>query len=97
MTEQYGRLQPYVYPTTNSSYVSENPFRALPLWLPRFDDVANFDFFAPIWDWSQLHMKQTSGGSAAQRRIGSDRIGVNYVDDSVSINATASLGYIHLS
>ena len=52
------------------------------LWLPRFDGIDSMDFFGPFSGFSHIYMKQTSGGSADLRRIGSDRIGYNYVVDN---------------
>ena len=52
------------------------------LWLPRFDGIDSMDFFGPFSGFSHIYMKQTSGGSADLRRIGSDRIGYNYVVDT---------------
>lgn len=78
-----------VYPLPNSSYTTQNPFSALPLWLPRYDGVQNMEFFAPFADWTSVFVKQTAGGSATQRRVGSSRVCSNYrVDPSSLSNVT---------
>lgn len=62
--------------------IEENPFRSLPLWLPRYDSIASLAFFEPFAHWDHVLIKQLSGGSTLSRRIGSERVGVNYMDDS---------------
>ena len=57
---------------------SKNQLAQTLLWLPRYDGIDSMDFFAPFSGFSHVYMKQTSGGSADLRRIGSDRIGYNY-------------------
>ena len=68
---------------TNSN-VTVNPFNHLPLWVPRFDSINSMDFYAPFGDWSRVFMKQISGSTTALHRIGSDRVGMNYVDDTAA-------------
>lgn len=71
-----GRAQ--IYPLANSTFTATNPFASLPLWLPRYDGVKSLDFFTPFADWTKVHVKQLSGGSAALRRIGSLRVCTDY-------------------
>lgn len=75
-----------VYPT-NTTKLTSNPFTALPLWLPRYDSVNSLDFFSPFAGWDRALMKQTSGGTTALRRIGSSRIGTNYLDDATNTSS----------
>ena len=52
-----------------------------PLWMPRYDGVANMDFFVPFGNWTAPYMKQYSGGSNAARRA-QYTVNENYIDDS---------------
>jgi hypothetical protein len=55
-----------------SKYV--NPFQKLKLWTPRYDRSFSMDFYGIFADWSKPYVKQVSGGSTDQRRIGQTRI-----------------------
>jgi hypothetical protein len=71
-----------VYYYNNSiGYVIDNPFSWLPLWLPRYDSTKSMDFFYPTAGWSDVFVKQISGGSTYTRRVGSGRICLNYMSD----------------
>ena len=100
MADKPSRTEPYVFPTSNNTVEAVNPFRRLPLWLPRYDSINNMEFFGRFADWNRVFMKQTSGGSSSQRRIGSDRIGTDFIDDetnnSTTIFATQTLEFIVL-
>ena len=37
-----------------------------PLWMPRYDGVANMDFFVPFGNWTTAYMKQYSEVPAPQ-------------------------------
>ena len=72
---------------------STNQLAQTLLWLPRYDGIDSMDFFAPFSGFSHVYMKQTSGGSADLRRIGSDRIGYNYVVDENELHMNYT--YVH--
>ena len=64
-----------------------------PLWIPRYDGVANMDFFVPFGNWTAPYMKQFSGGSSAARRAAYTwRVNENYIDETYydldGLNAT---------
>lgn len=75
-----------VYPTNvdNTEYNATNPFSDLPLWTPRFDSVNSMAFYAPFGNWERVFMKEISGSTTALHRIGSDRVGMTYTDDTVA-------------
>jgi hypothetical protein len=57
----------------------------VPLWTPRFDKVANNDFFVPFGGWSTNYMKQYDGGSSpARRQTSTWRINRNYTPWSMN-------------
>jgi len=68
-----------------SSLSTINPFTDVPLWLPRYDGLSNLDFFSPFEGWNRVAMKQLSGGSTDARRIGSDRICLDYMPLNSSV------------
>lgn len=73
---------PRVYNYANGTKYNEtNPFAKHKLWLPRYDLITNFNFFTPFADWPEVYIKQISGGSKDQRRVGSSRICLNYIED----------------
>jgi hypothetical protein len=39
------------------------------------------NFFVPFEGWMTVLMKQIKGGSSQSRRVGSSRLGVNYISD----------------
>ena len=73
-----GILKVYRY-KIGPSYTAINPFKDLPLWMPRYDGLSNNEFFGPFAEWTNVYMKQMTGGSAQARRIGSDRICNDYL------------------
>lgn len=91
-----GRQQ--VYPLANSTFTLTNPFASLPLWLPRYDGAKSLDFFAPFADWTAVHVKQLSGGSAALRRVGSSRVCADFKTEEGSGETSGgnTLQYIEL-
>ena len=62
----------FVYKITNIK-------KDLPLWMPRYDGLTNNEFFGPFAEWTNVYMKQMTGGSTQARRIGSDRIYNDYL------------------
>ena len=62
--------------------IVRNDLAQVLLWLPRFDGIESMDFFSPFYGFTHVYMKQIGGGSSELRRIGSDRIGYNYVVDA---------------
>lgn len=73
----------YPLDADGSTFASINPFSDLPLWTPRFDSVNSMAFYAPFGNWSRVFMKEVSGSTTALHRIGSDRVGMTFVDDTV--------------
>jgi hypothetical protein len=73
-----------VYHLSNVTVTTHNPFSHLPLWTTRFDSVNSMDFYAPFGDWPRVLMKQVSGSTTALHRIGSDRVGMNFMDDELA-------------
>jgi hypothetical protein len=54
-----------------------------PLWVPRYDGLADMDFFVPFGNWTWPYMKQYEGGSSAARRAPYTwRINENYIDET---------------
>lgn len=55
---------------------------SVPLWTPRYDSIANMDFFVPFGNWTYPYMKQYKGGSSAARRKSyTFRVNENYIDE----------------
>jgi hypothetical protein len=73
-----------VYHVSNVTVTAHNPFSHLPLWTPRFDSRNSMDFYAPFGDWPRVLVKQVSGSTTALHRIGSDRVGMNFMDDELA-------------
>jgi hypothetical protein len=59
-----------------------NPFRQLKLWIPRFDSTFSMLFYSSFGDWDRPYMKQLKGSTTDLRRIGTDRVCVDYVENS---------------
>lgn len=54
-----------------------------PLWTPRYDSLADMDFFVPFGNWTYPYMKQFEGGSsAARRKAYTWRVNENYIDET---------------
>jgi hypothetical protein len=68
--------------SSSNNMTETNPFHNMPLWTPRYDSISSMAFYAPFGDWTVPFMKQTTGSTTALHRIGSDRVGTNYVDGS---------------
>jgi hypothetical protein len=82
------------YLLSNGTSSSTNPFSALPLWLPRYDARASMAFFEPFADWTEVFMKQTSGGAASLRRVGTSRVCTDFKELSSSHYDNVTLSFI---
>jgi hypothetical protein len=71
-----------------------NPFSEIPLWTPRYDGLYDMTFFGPFSGWTNVFMKQLSGGSMELRRGASIRICLNYIDETSSLYANFSSNII---
>ena len=68
------------------TYSTVNPFRSIPLIMPRYDGVASTtNTFGAFEGWTSMAMKQLSGGSTLQRRMGGSRVCVDYLDPTEPI------------
>lgn len=63
----------------NGNYTTINPFARLKLWTPRYDGLYSLDDTTSINDWPRIFVKQLSGSSTAQRRIGTSRVCTDYI------------------
>lgn len=82
-----------IYPINQTYHVHYNPFAHFKLWIPRYDKINSMSFFTVFGNWSNVWMKQTSGGTSDFRRIGSSRVCTNYRLNTV----TQVYGYVPLS
>lgn len=90
------RTRIFLYPLPNGTNTTVNPFSALPLWMPRYDSRASMAFFEPFADWAELFMKQTSGGAASLRRVGSSRICTDYKEAASRRYDNVTLSFIYV-
>jgi hypothetical protein len=89
-TSDWMNIMPELYAGQNVYKINgllqtNNPFKNIPIWLPRYDGLSDVDFFSPFAGWNRVAMKQLSGGSTEARRIGSGRICVDFKPVNSSI------------
>lgn len=67
----------FTYPTSQGITYT-NPLANTKLWTPRYDQQSDFSFFTAFANWTQPHVKQTTGGAKDLRRVGNARVCLNY-------------------
>jgi hypothetical protein len=85
-----------LYPLSNGTFSTSNPFSTLPLWMPRYDSLDSMSFFEPFANWTQVFMKQTSGGAASLRRLGTSRVCTDYKELSSRHYDNTTLAFISI-